>query len=159
MPAAVSAGCNWRVSRPLRDERTAQRYLAAVQSGQAHGWHTMVYGVTLAVYSLPLRQGLLHYAQETLSALASAAGRAGNVAEAELAEILTPLLARIPQAVEARAPAGRGLDQPSFHGGRKGRVSNSDASGSSKMSSFSASHLSFRPTSIEISPRWPGIAE
>lgn len=84
---------------PLRDERTAQRYLAAVQSGQAHGWHTMVYGLTLAVYSLPLRQGLLHYAQETLSALASAAGRAGNVAEAELAEILTPLLARIPQAV------------------------------------------------------------
>src|SRR5271168_5343890 len=53
--------------KPLRDERTVQRYLSAVESGRAGGWHTLVYGLTLAVYSFPLRQGLLHYARETLS--------------------------------------------------------------------------------------------
>ncbi len=51
--------------RPLRDERLVQRYLAAVERGEAHGWHTLVYGMTLAVYSLPLRQGLFGYAQQT----------------------------------------------------------------------------------------------
>jgi urease accessory protein UreF len=56
--------------RPLRDERLAQRYLAAVESGQAHGWHTLVYGIILAVYSWPLRQGLIHYGRETMSGLA-----------------------------------------------------------------------------------------
>ena len=45
--------------RPLRDQRVVQRYLQAVESNQADGWHTLVYGLTLAVYSLPLRQGLL----------------------------------------------------------------------------------------------------
>lgn len=51
--------------RPLRDQRFVQRFLAAVEDGQAHGWHTLVYGLTLALYSLPLRQGLLGYAHQT----------------------------------------------------------------------------------------------
>lgn len=50
--------------RPLRDQRTVQRYIRAVDAGAADGWHTLVYGLTLAVYSLPLRQGLLGYAHQ-----------------------------------------------------------------------------------------------
>jgi urease accessory protein UreF len=50
--------------RPLRDQRIVQRYLRAVDCGAASGWHTLVYGLTLAVYSLPLRQGLLGYAHQ-----------------------------------------------------------------------------------------------
>ncbi len=50
--------------RPLHDQRIVQRYLRAVDCGVASGWHTMVYGLTLAVYSLPLRQGLLGYAHQ-----------------------------------------------------------------------------------------------
>jgi urease accessory protein UreF len=87
--------------RPLRDSRIVQRYLTAVESGQAHGWHTMVYGLTLAVFSLPLRQGLLYYSHETLSVLASAAGRSKSVGQSELDEMLTRLLARVPAGVEA----------------------------------------------------------
>ena len=64
--------------KPLRDERTVQRYLSAVESGRAEGWHTLVYGLTLAVYSFPLRQGLLHYARETISGLALAAAGPGT---------------------------------------------------------------------------------
>ena len=61
--------------RPLRDERTVQRYLFAVETGQAHGWHTLVYGLTLAVYSLPLRQGLLGYAHQTTRSFIYSAAR------------------------------------------------------------------------------------
>ncbi len=87
--------------RPLRDHRLVQRYLAAVESGRAYGWHTLVYGMTLAVFSLPLRQGLLYYSRETLFALASSAGRSMSIGELELGPILSGLLARLPQAVEA----------------------------------------------------------
>ena len=50
--------------RPMKDERLVQRYLAAVESGKAQGWHTLVYGLTLAVYSIPLRQGLIAYSDQ-----------------------------------------------------------------------------------------------
>lgn len=80
---------------PLRDDRIVQRYLAAVKSGKAHGWHTIVYGLTLALYSLPLRQGLLHYAQETLTTLAK------NAAEGDDALHLGALMEQVPNAVES----------------------------------------------------------
>ncbi len=35
--------------RPLRDDRFVQRYLHAVENGEAYGWHTLVYGVTLVI--------------------------------------------------------------------------------------------------------------
>ena len=67
-----------RKLRPLRDERTVQRYLAAVERGEASAWHTIVYGLVLALFSMPLRQGLLHYASQTLNGFVqSAAGRLG----------------------------------------------------------------------------------
>jgi urease accessory protein UreF len=91
--------------KPLRDERTVQRYLRAVESGRAGGWHTLVYGLTLAVYSFPLRQGLLHYARETLSGLARAAAGAKNFFDPVRQEILGTMLARLPEAVERTIPA------------------------------------------------------
>ena len=51
--------------RPLQDDRFVRRYLAAVEEGRANAWHTLVYGLTLSVYSLPLRQGLISYAAQT----------------------------------------------------------------------------------------------
>lgn len=73
--------------RPLRDERMVQRYLAAVESGQAHGWHTLVYGMTLVLYSLPLRQGLLGYAQQTTRGFIHAAARGLAFKESECREL------------------------------------------------------------------------
>lgn len=69
--------------RPLRDERMVQRYLAAVESGQAHGWHTLVYGMTLVLYSLPLRQGLLGYAHQTTRGFIQAAARGLQLKESD----------------------------------------------------------------------------
>ncbi len=61
--------------RPLRDERIVQRYLLAVEREQAQAWHTLVYGLTLAIYSLPVRQGLLNYARQTFNGFIQVAAR------------------------------------------------------------------------------------
>jgi urease accessory protein UreF len=87
--------------RPLRDERIVQRYLSAVESSQAHGWHTLVYGMTLVVYSLPLRQGLLGYAQQATRGFIHAAARPLNVTEAECRELFAELCTPLPAAVES----------------------------------------------------------
>ncbi len=77
--------------RPLRDERVVQRYLAAVEGGQAHGWHTLVYGMTLVLYSLPLRQGLLGYAHQTTRGFIQAAARRLQLKESECRELFDEL--------------------------------------------------------------------
>src|SRR5690606_19338855 len=61
--------------RPLKDLRVVQRYKDEVNEGKAFGWHTLVYGVVLSTYSIPLRQGLLHYGRQTLGGFIDAAAR------------------------------------------------------------------------------------
>lgn len=87
--------------RPLRDERTVQRYLQAVEIGEADGWHTLVYGLTLVVYSLPLRQGLLGYAHQITRGFIHAAARSMDVTEAECRELFDAMCEPLPGAVEA----------------------------------------------------------
>src|SRR6059036_439186 len=86
--------------RPLRDQRIVQRYLQAVESAEAHGWHTLVYGVTLAIYSLPLRQGLLGYAHQTTRGFIYSASRSLRLSERKCRELFEELCADLPQAVE-----------------------------------------------------------
>ncbi len=86
--------------RPLRDERMVQRYLAAVESKEAHGWHTLVYGLTLVVYSLPLRQGLLGYAQQTTRGFIQAAVRPLQISEAQCRALFDEMCAPLPGAVD-----------------------------------------------------------
>ena len=90
--------------RPLRDERTVQRYLHAVENGEARGWHTLVYGLTLVVYSLPLRQGLLGYAQQTTRGFIHAAARSLDVTEASCRELFDEVCEPLPAAVELLIP-------------------------------------------------------
>ena len=90
-----------RKLRPLRDQRVVQRYLEAVGGGQASGWHTLVYGLTLAVYSLPLRQGLLGYAHQTTRGFIYSAARMLNLSEHQCRDLFDPLCADLPKAIEA----------------------------------------------------------
>jgi len=69
---AVGRGQLWRLL-PLRDVRLIRRYWEAVEAGQAKAWHPLVYGVTLSVFSIPLRQGLLHYSGQILGGFLAAA--------------------------------------------------------------------------------------
>ena len=90
-----------RKLRPLRDQRAVQRYLHAVESGEAHGWHTLVYGLTLAVYSLPLRQGLLGYTHQTTRGFIYSAARMLSLSEHQCRALFDSLCAGLPEAVEA----------------------------------------------------------
>ena len=86
--------------RPLRDQRLVQRYLQAVEAGEAQGWHTIVYGITLAIYSLPLRQGLLSYGRQTLLGFIHAAALTPRISEEESLDLLDEILSPLPAAVE-----------------------------------------------------------
>jgi urease accessory protein UreF len=87
--------------KPLRYERLVQRYLQAVEQNQAKAWHTLVYGVTLALYSIPVRQGLMHYARQTLSGFIHSATRPLQLSEVKSRETLDHLCADLRPRLEA----------------------------------------------------------
>jgi urease accessory protein UreF len=86
--------------RPLQDERIVRRYLEAVGRGEANAWHTLVYGLTLALYSLPLRQGLLGYGYQTTRGFIYASARALKLCENDCRTLLDELCGNLPAAVE-----------------------------------------------------------
>jgi urease accessory protein UreF len=86
--------------RPLRDERIVRRYLEAVERHEANAWHTLVYGLTLALYSLPLRQGLLGYGYQTTRGFIHSAAKSLQLSENNCRTLLDELCAELPAAVE-----------------------------------------------------------
>lgn len=87
--------------KPLRDLRIIQRYLQAVETGAANGWHTLVYGLTLAIYSLPLRQGLLGYAHETTRSFIHSASGTLRLSERTCRALFDEASAGLPEAIES----------------------------------------------------------
>lgn len=87
--------------RPMRDQRLVQRYLAAIDAGEACGWHTLVFGVSLAMFSLPLRQGLQHYGEQTLDGFVASAARSLHLAEADCASLVAEHSAMLPALLNA----------------------------------------------------------
>lgn len=115
MPFAESSRRAGRIQlkllRPLRDNRVVQRYLNALDSGDASGWHTIVYGLMLSLYSIPLRQGLLHYAAQTQSSFILSASRRFLITEAERTATLDGINVAILPHLESilRPPTGSNL--------------------------------------------------
>ncbi len=70
----MGRGCLRRL-RGLRDVRVLQRYDEAVRDGRAHGWHTVVYGLVLSIFSIPLRQGLVNYQYQILQGFLRSASK------------------------------------------------------------------------------------
>jgi urease accessory protein UreF len=89
--------------RPLRDQRFARRYLSAVELGEAHGWHTLVYGIVLHVYSLPLYEGLMAYAYQTLRGFVRTVAPHLHLSEAQSQELFVSSCAELP-ALMAKLP-------------------------------------------------------
>lgn len=90
--------------RPMRDQRLVQRYAGAVELGLAHGWHLLVQGLVLGVFSLPLRQGLMGYARRTTAAFVRRAAGPLELREAESRRFLEEATRGLGRAV------GRHLD-------------------------------------------------
>jgi urease accessory protein UreF len=89
-----------RKMRGLKTERVVTRYWDAVYKKEAHGWHTVVFGVVLAVYSIPLRQGLNHYGNQTVRGFLEAGAASLRLRAPEINALETSLLADMPAIVE-----------------------------------------------------------
>lgn len=87
--------------RPLRDHRVLQKYLAASDDGLVRPWHTVVYGVTLGLYAIPLRQGLMGYVERTLGAWVELVRDARRLPALECSGLLEALLPETRVVVEA----------------------------------------------------------
>ncbi|MBL9175792.1 MAG: hypothetical protein JNL10_19775 [Verrucomicrobiales bacterium] len=105
------AGASFRVGRrqlgklrSLRHERVIQKYLTAVEEGRARGWHPVVYGVVLAVYNLPLRQGLTHFGAQTLGRLVTSVEQARRLPTAECQRILDAACERLARGLPELPP-------------------------------------------------------
>jgi urease accessory protein UreF len=86
--------------RPLRDERLVRRYRDAVEERSAHGWHTLVFGISLAIYSMPLRQGLHGYAQMTTRGFIDAASRSLEISATDARVLTSELCSDLSASVE-----------------------------------------------------------
>ncbi|MGV3774797.1 MAG: urease accessory UreF family protein [Verrucomicrobiales bacterium] len=86
--------------RPLRDMKVIQRYLKSIEEGQAFGWHTLVYGLVLSTYSLPLRQGLVHYGQKTIEGFIYAAARSLDLTEMACRDLKFEISLGLPSQVQ-----------------------------------------------------------
>jgi urease accessory protein UreF len=91
--------------RPMRDQRVVQRYLAALEDGRARGWHTLVYGLSLAMFSLPLRQGLQNYAEQTLRGFTLGATRSLRLPASDGDTLLAEYFSAVPQAISGALAA------------------------------------------------------
>ena len=91
--------------KPMRDQRMIHRYLLAVEEGKAKAWHAVVYGAALALYSIPLRQGLAHYLQQTLRGFILAASSRLNLSEAEREALFQQAAPNILESIEQLFPA------------------------------------------------------
>lgn len=99
-----------RRMRGLKTERIVTRYWDAVYNKEAHGWHTVVFGVVLSVYSIPLRQGLNHYGHQTIRGFIEAGAASLRLRAPEVNELESNLLGAMPGIVE-RALEGESGNQ------------------------------------------------
>lgn len=92
--------------RPLRDDRFVRRYLTAVDESRANAWHTLVYGLTLSVYSLPLRQGLANYAAQTTRGFIQLGVAGMNYSEADCRALFDEVCGEVSSGLKSAELAG-----------------------------------------------------
>jgi hypothetical protein len=91
--------------RPLREHRVVQRYLTALEAGEAFGWHTVVYGISLALFSTPLRQGLAAYSGQVFATFLNSAEHRWPDAKEQLALLDEEYAGRVTRSIDALVAA------------------------------------------------------
>ena len=89
------------VLAPLEDHKMLQRYRRAVGSGDAVGWHPLVYAIFIDAYSIPLREGLSHYGSKAIESLVERVRSKSNVPVPKLDAFDGRLRRRLLPAIEA----------------------------------------------------------
>jgi urease accessory protein UreF len=119
--ASQRVGCSQlKRLRPLRDQRLVQRYLRAVEGGEAHGWHTVVYALVLHVYSLPLCQGLACYAQQTVRGFIHAAATPIRLSDEQCRKLESETLMDLRQPLSSLLKSAAGPERPQLETGQGG---------------------------------------
>ena len=86
--------------QPLRDERVVQRFLDAAREGRTPANHPVVFGLTMAVFSIAPRQGLGDYAQSALEAVVATAAAKLKLTQTDRDELINRSQSRLPEAIE-----------------------------------------------------------
>jgi urease accessory protein UreF len=85
---------------PLQDERVVQRMLKAAQNGKIPGHHLIVFGLTMAVFSIAPRQGLADYAQSALNALIATKAGKLKLTQDDRNTLFARSQSRLPEAID-----------------------------------------------------------
>ena len=94
--------------RPLHDQKALQKYLLASDENRVLPWHTVVYGISLGLYAIPFRQGLVHYVERTLIGWVTTAQNLRRLPNEDCEQVLESLLQDAPSLVErAFVPSAR----------------------------------------------------
>jgi urease accessory protein UreF len=108
MPSDLFSEASARVGRaqlkrlkPLKDSRLIQKYLQALVEGRVKAWHTLVYGMSLATYSIPIIQGLQNYCHQTLTSFAQAGIQKMKLPEQSIAQIIDPVMQTVPEVIQS----------------------------------------------------------
>lgn len=86
--------------RPLLDDRRVQRYWRAVEARKAPAWHTVVYGLSMAVFAFPLRQALVNYGHQTICGFIESAGNRLALSSDECDQLAVEALEHLRPAVD-----------------------------------------------------------
>lgn len=87
--------CHARTMRGMKDHRTVWRYCDAIRTKKAFGWHTVVYGVVLAAFSIPIRQGIVNYCEQLINGFADSAAARLDLGAEDLALVKLETIAEM----------------------------------------------------------------
>jgi urease accessory protein UreF len=79
----------------MKDHRTVWRYCDAIRTKKAFGWHTVVYGVVLAAFSIPIRQGIVNYCEQLINGFADSAAARLDLGAEDLALVKLETIAEM----------------------------------------------------------------
>ncbi len=93
--------CHARPMRGMRDHRVVWRYCDAIRLGAANGWHSVVYGVVLAAFSIPLRQGLVNYCERIVGGFVESAATKLDIAGSDAIVLQERLMEQLVNDIDA----------------------------------------------------------
>lgn len=84
----------------LKGHTCVRKYQSAVAAGQAQGHNAVVQGIHLFLFSIPIREGLLSYGYQLLSAFVDAAATSLQLESRQIRPFVEELASSLPRHVE-----------------------------------------------------------
>ena len=99
--ASLSVGREqWRLLKPMYDQRMIQRFRKCVVAGEARGWNPIVFGMFLSIHSVPVREGLLQFGRLIWSGFVNGVQDSCALSDEECSALLGETIDRLPGWIE-----------------------------------------------------------